>query len=145
MPQSSCSNAPANEANEDPWGRYRANLARNSGMRHHRKQCRPTTIRMQVGRLQFHRKSAPTLVFFHNVSSNPRLHPDRPVGTCNRQWRLPLINSCKKLTCNTQSDFFCPMHVHCHEKLLQTQSKNSCSKTLNSLSLFSHFFLSSFF
>ena len=59
-------------------------------MRHHRKQCRPTTILMQAWPLSIPPKIGSKAGVFLNVSSNPRLHADRPVGTCNRRWRQPL-------------------------------------------------------
>ena len=142
MPQSSCSNASAsaNEANEDPWGRYRANLARNSGMRHHRKQCRPTTILMQAWPLSIPPKIGSTAGVFFNVSSNPRLHADRPVGTCNRRWRQPL-NQTQKLTCKAQSDMFAQCTCNAMKNCFKHNRKTHAAK----LSILTLFFLSSFF
>ena len=96
-----------------------------------RLNCWPVSIPPKIG--------SKAGVFF-NVSGNPRLHADRPVGTCNRRWRQPL-NQTQKLTCNAQSDMFAQCTCNAMKKLLQPQSK----KLMQQNSQFSHSSFSLFF
>ena len=83
-----------------------------------------------VGRFQSHQKSAPKFssMFQAILDCTPTTLSAHAIGGGV---------SLQKLTCKVQSD----MHLQCNEKLLQTQWKNSCSKTLNSHTLLSLFFL----
>ena len=105
----------------------------------HRKQCRPTAIRMKAWPSSIPPKIGSKAGVFHNVSSNPRLHAGRPVGTCNRRWRLPL-NQTQKLTCNNQSDMFAQCTCNATKNCFKHNRKAHAAK----LSTHSLFFLTSF-